>query len=394
MIPRTKVNYTAGQLFKALFISDKSTLYSEKLTSVLQKYLGVQSVLLVPSGRAGLYFILKAIDKKRVLIPAYTCKAVTEAALLAGKTIDYVEVEDHGFNMSMAALETALDEDSIVIATHQFGIPCDIERTMQLARSKRALVVEDSAPSLGTQVNGKMAGSFGDAAFFSFDSTKLITVPMKGGAITAKDPELFARIRTIYLAEIRRMPLAHKLQLLLLAALMLVLEYHMLYSIFHCIVFSSRGRFTSDTPDVNLLKTAFYRYNLANWQSYIALEQLDRIEQIIQNRRKRYMEFQNGLKECRAIELPPPDDRGEWACIRFPIRVRSNKMRYYKRACRHGVDFAFSFTYLASPRTYQKAWRLAQSVLDLPFYAKICDSEMRRVIAALKSIDGATEHDS
>lgn len=48
-------------------------------------------------------------------------------------------------------------------------------------------MIEDCAASLGTVYNGKLTGLFGNYAFFSFDSTKLVTVPSKGGFIIAAD---------------------------------------------------------------------------------------------------------------------------------------------------------------------------------------------------------------
>ncbi len=387
MIPRTKVNYGLRELLRAWFIGQSGASYSSTLLSTLRAVLGTENILLTPSGRAALYFILRAIDKPRIIVPAYTCNAVMEAVRLCGKEIVFVDTEEDGFNMCVSALKKEADERSAVIATHQFGIPCDIESVRKICTGSGAVLIEDAAASLGSRTGGKLTGTFGDLAFFSFDSTKLINVPLKGGAISARDSALFERIRDIYLKEIERMPPLHKVKLLLLAAVLVGIQSPMVYRIFHTLVFRMRGRFTAETAKLNPALTAFYRYDLAEWQAYIAAPQAKHIDRLIEKRRSLYRRYLEELSSCRAFKLPPPDKAQEWACIRFPIRITGDKFAFYRKAVGLGVDLAFSFTYVACPGEFINAVALAGSVLDLPFYEKLSETEFRRVVAALKKID-------
>ncbi len=54
---------------------------------------------------------------------------------------------------------------------------------------------------MGTRIQGRLAGNFGDAAFFSFDSTKLINVPLKAGFVTVQSAEWFAELQAIFVRE-------------------------------------------------------------------------------------------------------------------------------------------------------------------------------------------------
>ena len=85
--------------------------------------------------------------------------------------------------------------------------------------------------------------------------------------------------------------------------------------------------------------------------------------------------------------LPPKDELREWSCIRFPVLASGDKLSWYRNACKHDVDFAFSFTFLGSPQTFTHAHIIAQSILNLPFYPKLTDSELRRVTHVLREID-------
>ena len=263
----------------------------------------------------------------------------------------------------------------------------EIEKMRALCATAGATLVEDAAASIGSRVNGRLTGTFGDLAFYSFDSTKLINVPMKGGFVTARDADLFARIKGIYLAEIIPMPALHKLGLLAKAAILTIIENHFLYRLFHWLTFGLTGRFTAESADLDLEKGEFYIYDLANWQAGIAAPQVAGIDKIIAVRQETYARYRSELRDCTAFDLPPCDTASEWACIRFPIRIRGDKYSFYRSAVRRGIDFAFSFTYIACPRDFRNATRLAESVLDLPFYSKLSNKEFQRVVRALKSLD-------
>jgi dTDP-4-amino-4,6-dideoxygalactose transaminase len=387
MIPRTKVNYSLKDLVKAGLLSDRGQEQKERLRGVLGEYFGVKHILLTPSGRGGFYYILRALSQPRVIVPAYTCKAVVEAARLAGKEVVFVEIESDGFNMDPGGLQKVVDEKSVVLATHQFGIPCQIERIQEICKARRALVIEDAAASFGSRISGRLTGTFGDAAFFSFDSTKTINVPLKGGFITSKNGDLFNRIKRIYKAETKPMPLVTKLKLLLLGLSYLLIENHSLYSLFHLINFQLRGAFTADNDRLSLTRNMFYRWELAEWQAYFAAKQVEHIDEIIRKRREIYSKYRDKLSGCKAFVLPPDDKASQWVCTRFPILVKGDKLAYYRKAVRLGVDFAFSFTFIPAPEEFDHAHRLADAVLDIPFYWKLRDEEFDSVVKVLQTLE-------
>lgn len=390
MIPRVKVNYGWRELWRALWRREQAGPdHRARLTARLQDYLGQPYLLLTPSGRGALYLLLKTLPHPRVVIPAYTCKAVVEAARLAGKAVVYHEVQPEGFNSGAdEALTGLLDADSVYVATHQFGFPCAIEEIARLCRERGALLLEDVAGALGTRLGGRLAGSFGNAAFYSFDSTKLVNVPLKAGCLTVRDPAWFTRVKSLCSQELTPMPPRHKARLLLLAAVLRLLEAPGLYACYHALAFRLRGRYTADSPATAARPTEFYRFEVAQWQAEIAEAQVARLDELIARRRELYADYRRALDGCGRITLPPADDHGEWAPIRFPILVRGgDKLAYYRQANARGVDFAFSFSFLASPPACQHAHALAAAVLDLPFYTKLTTGEQTHVIRTLRALE-------
>jgi dTDP-4-amino-4,6-dideoxygalactose transaminase len=387
MVPRTKVTYSLLDLVRSWFVGTERGEFSDRLSHRLSQLFGRPHVLLTASGRGALYFLLKALSHTTVVLPSYTCKAVIEAALLAGKQVVYVETEVDGFNIEPSVLMPLLSNDVIFIATHQFGIPCDIDMIAKLCSQSGAFLVEDAAASLGTRVKGRLTGTFGAAAFFSFDSSKLINVPLKGGFLVVDDAALFENVKTVYENETGTIPWRERVKLVALATALILIENNFLYRIFHTLVFRRRNRFTEDSADLDLSLSGLYRYRLAEWQAWIAFRQLVRLDELIERRRYIYAAYARQLRGCRTFRLPPEDEAREWACIRFPIRIVGDKISFYSRASEMGIDFAFSFTYVVCPPRYERAHLLAASVLDLPFYHKLSPREFTKVVSTLQRLD-------
>jgi dTDP-4-amino-4,6-dideoxygalactose transaminase len=387
MIPRTKVNYRLSDLLKAFFIQESSGQFQQRLHHQLIKLLGTPNILLTASGRGALYILLKCLPQCRVLIPAYTCKAVAEAAHLAGKEVLYGETELNGFNMSTDSLKDILNADTILIATHQFGIPCDIHAMIQYAREVGAFVIEDAAASLGSRINGQLTGTFGDAAFFSFDSTKLVNVPIKGGVLRVKDSELFTHCVTFQNKNNSIMPLSRKIHYLLLGAVLITIEHPTLYRIFHNLKFHWRGRYTDDNDVFSPRFNPFYLDRLSEWQAAILIPQVNQLDQIIADRQRLYNEYIQKLQGIESFTLPPTDSNNEWAPIRFPIIINDDKLNFYRKGTRLGIDFAFSFTFIASPVSFIRSHKLASSILDIPFYKHLADTELNQVVAVLYKLN-------
>jgi dTDP-4-amino-4,6-dideoxygalactose transaminase len=395
MIPRTKVTYGALDLARAGARRDGDTRARTALTEALQSRFGLEHVLLAPSGRASLVALLEACDRPTVVVPAYTCKAVVEACLIAGKQLRFVDAEPDGFNMDPERLERlapAIDASCVVLATHQFGIPCDFARIQRFAASRGALVIEDAAASLGSTIDGRQTGTLGDAGFFSFDSTKLVNVPLKGGFLTVRDRGWFERTREIAARSWTPLPASLRARWLASGGAYLALENHLAYRAFHEAMFARRDRFTNDDAIVRPVRTEFHRYAMSEWQAAIALPQIQALDALVAKRGELYARLSEGLRGARTFALPPYAPGAPWSCIRFAIRVRGGlqqKLAFYRRALKRGLDFAFSFTFLGCERApaHENAWKLADAVLDVPYYHKLTDSELARTIDVLRALD-------
>lgn len=100
--------------------------------------------------------------------------------------------------MSVEALVDALKQKpKCVIVTHLYGQMANIKELLALARAAGVMLIEDCAQSHGAKVEGRQAGSWGDAACFSFYPTKNLGAMGDGGAVVTNNDELATRLKTL-----------------------------------------------------------------------------------------------------------------------------------------------------------------------------------------------------
>jgi dTDP-4-amino-4,6-dideoxygalactose transaminase len=386
MIPRTRPNYNVKNLIRSFFSSEKSDSKRNELLNRLQKYFNHDKILLTPSGRGGLYILLSCLDQRKVFIPAYTCKAVVEAVNLAGKSLEFIEIENGGFNADVEDLKGRLDSDSIVLITHQFGFCANIDALTSLALEAKSVVLEDAAASFGSRYNGRLTGTIGKAGFFSFDSTKLLNTPLKGGFIVFNDNDLYLKAKEFIDKSLTQLPFLKKVFYFFMGLCLCIISHNFLYSIFHWVKFKRKGLFTDEAlPSKNRLGE-FYIYKLSEFQAATLIEQIETVDTIISRRLNVYGKYRNALEEVDNIILPPAVTSYGDVPIRFPIRISGDKIDFYRKCLDLNFDLAFSFTFLDCPETYVKSLSLAKSVVDLPFYYSISDQEVDHVICGIKRI--------
>jgi len=155
-------------------------------------------------GRMALYFILKAMDLppgSEIIVPALTFWVVPEIARAAGLRPVFADIDPVTFTLCPKAVERAITPDTrAVLPTHLYGLSCDMDPIVELARRHDLKVVEDCAHSLGAMYKGRMVGTLGDASFFSFQAFKPLNT-YGGGLAWTRDAELARRVEAFAAAE-------------------------------------------------------------------------------------------------------------------------------------------------------------------------------------------------
>ena len=157
----------------------------------LAKYVGTKYAVGLNSGYDALHMSLRAAGigaGDEVIVPAHTFVATTSAVVNVNAIPVLVDVASD-FNIDVAKIEEAITPRTKgIIPVHLSGYMADMPRIMQIAEKHNLVVVEDACQSLGSSINGKMAGSIGLTGCWSFYPFKILGGYGDGGAITTNDP--------------------------------------------------------------------------------------------------------------------------------------------------------------------------------------------------------------
>lgn len=166
-------------------------------------YCGVEHCVGVANGTDALELALKAVGVgpgTRVGVIANAAMYSTSAVLACGGVPHWIDV-DESATLDVDSLERALAsgvELKCVVVTHLYGRLAAMEKVVPLCRDHGIALVEDCAQAHGaTLPDGRRAGSFGDAATFSFYPTKNLGALGDGGAVTARRSDIADQVRAL-----------------------------------------------------------------------------------------------------------------------------------------------------------------------------------------------------
>ena len=151
-------------------------------------------------GRIAFYYILKALDLppgSEIIFPSLTFWVVPELARVAGLTVVFADVDPATFNIDPASVERLItDKTRAIVPTHLYGLPCDMDRLLDIASRHNLVVIEDCAHALGATYKGRPVGTFGTGALFSFQTLKPLNC-YGGGMALVQDAGVAAKVRAI-----------------------------------------------------------------------------------------------------------------------------------------------------------------------------------------------------
>jgi dTDP-4-amino-4,6-dideoxygalactose transaminase len=116
---------------------------------------------------------------------------------LGAKTV-FVDIEESTFNINPELIARAITKKTkVIMPVYLFGQCADMDPITELAAQHQIAVVEDAAQAIGSEYNGKRAGSLGIVGCFSFYPSKNLGGAGDGGMLTTNDPEVAASLRDL-----------------------------------------------------------------------------------------------------------------------------------------------------------------------------------------------------
>lgn len=167
--------------------------YEGKFASLIGDGLGISFA----AGRMAFYVLIKALEIGKgdeIILPGFTCSVMVNAILRAGATPVFANIDVETFGSSAEEIEPKItNRTKLIVAQHTFGIPCRIDKIVELGRSRGIFVVEDCALVLDSSFKNQKIGNWGNAAIFSTDHSKPLNT-LIGGFFYTKDKFLYRKM--------------------------------------------------------------------------------------------------------------------------------------------------------------------------------------------------------
>lgn len=324
--------------------------------------IGVKHAIAVNNGTTSLVAALQVLDLEpgdEVVTSPFTFVATLNAILEAGATARFADISEDDFNVTAESLATAItDRTRVLMPVHLYGQIADMDPIAALASTRGLHIVEDSAQSHGSTLNGRHAGTFGLGSF-SFYATKNITTG-EGGMVTTDDDELADRLRIL-----RNQGMRARYQ----------------------------------------YEVAGHNWRLTDLQAAVGLPQLDAYDAVVESRRANASYLSAGLGAVRGIVVPQQLDGRRHVWHQYTVRVTPEsgvaRDEFVAKLGEQGVGAGIYYPKLVFDYpTYRErdaviideypvAERVVREVVSLPVHPHLTRDDLDRVIDVVASIVGA-----
>ena len=155
-------------------------------------YTGARHAIAVANGTAALHLACMVIglkDGDEVIVPSLTFVATANAIRYTGAIPVFADIEsEQDLDISVRAIEQKITERTrAIMVMHYGGYACDMPAITKLAREKGLAIIEDAAHAIGSEIDGRKMGVWGEVGCFSFFSNKNMTTGEGGMAVTNND---------------------------------------------------------------------------------------------------------------------------------------------------------------------------------------------------------------
>lgn len=314
--------------------------------------------LSVANGTVALHLALDALGVTRgdeVILPNTTFAACINAVLYCGAKPVLCEIDPETLCIDPDQVELLVSSKTkAIMPVHLYGQPCDMKSILTIAKRRKLKVIEDCAEAVGSKIDGKSVGTFGDAATFSFFGNKTISTG-EGGMVLFKSKEDFDK------AKIKQ---SHGM------------SPHKKY--WHEVI--------------------GYNYRLTNMQSAIGVAQLERIDSIIQKKLWVAEQYDALLKGVAGIKKLPPRTNGtvhsNWLYT-IILEENVNRDKVMDELMKRGVDVRPVFYPLHTMPPYSKcrtsnsltnSINVSSSGVSLPSSCSLEMNEIRLIVSSLTDI--------
>lgn len=317
------------------------------------KYVGVNHAAAVCNGTVALHVALEALgigEGDEVIVPTLTYIASVNAITYTGATPVFVDAIEDTWQIDVEDVKHKITaKTKAILCVHLYGHPCDMDALIEVSQANKLFLIEDSAEAIGSSYKGKLVGTFGDVATFSFYGNKTITTG-EGGMVLTNNLDLHEKI-----VHLKGQGLAKNRE-----------YWH---------------------------DAIGYNYRMTNICAAIGLAQLENIDSVLKKKVEIANWYRAGFKNSEyQLQIEKQDVfHSYWMCtILIPERVDRSLLKSY--LINHGVETRPMFFPIHIMPMYSKegeqhhvAERISKLGLNLPSYPGLTKSDIDIIVELILS---------
>ena len=293
-----------------------------------------------------------------VLVSTLTNMATFFAVIYQGAKPVPIDIEKDTWNIDPNLLESKITaRTKAILVVHLFGHPVDMDPVISIAKKHNLFVIEDCAEAHGATYKGKKVGSIGDVGCFSFYANKIITTG-EGGMLTTNNSDLAKKAQSL-----------------------------------KSLAFGEHNKF--------MHQYIGYNYRMTNLQSALGCAQLEKIETIIDKKRRIAQYYTENFNDLECLQLPveKPYARNVYWMYHVVLKgnVADSRNQVMKKLFENGIQTRDGFIpYNMQEIFINKGWtclddcpnanNIAMSSFYLPSGPSLTDEELEYVVTNIKLV--------
>jgi len=330
-------------------------------------YVGSKYAVAVSNCTTALHLALIVAGIKEgdeVICPSMSYIATANCIKYVNATPVFAEVKRETYNIDPADIRKKItSKTKAIIAVHQIGLPFEIDEVKAICEEFNLVLIEDAACAAGSSYKGKKIGSHSDLVCFSFHPRKVITTG-DGGMITTSNEEFAARLKRL-----RQ----------------------------HGMSVNDRIRHLSDKVIVEDHLEVGYNYRMTDIQAAVGIEQLARLDEIIDGRRAIAAQYLQAFQAIPFIELPSEGENNFTNWQSFSIYIKPNSPISRNDLMQALLDVGIStrrgvmtshresaYAYLRNQVNLPVSEDAADNSIIIPLYVPMAQAEIDYVICEFK----------
>jgi perosamine synthetase len=306
-----------------------------------------------------------------VIIPGHTFTASAYPFLKKGARIVWADIDLNTRVVTSETIERCISpKTKVIVVVHLYGYGVDMQAIMELAQRHNLLVVEDAAQALGVEIEGQMAGTFGDFGVYSFHSHKNITTLGEGGMLTVRDERI--------------------------ANIIPMLRHNG-----HCAFDYEQEHYwipamgNVDLPELNGEPLLPNNYCLGEVECALGIKMLDRIDQINNDKRQRAITFIDALADHPELEFHKVDSKRHNYHLLVARMINGDRDHFMQKMAEEDrIQCVVQYYPLYRYDFYKKAGQgeancpstdlFFDNMISFPFHHMMSDEDFELMISAAK----------